>query len=85
MKTNNFPSIVIKNNSKSIDKPCLKMIINNKYEHPKLPLDIGPQAKRVTLDSVHSINSIAQWEMPLFEKPKAPSTLLTNNRMRKQL
>ena len=59
MKTNNFPSIVIKNNSKSIDKPCLKMIINSKYEHPKLPLDIGPQVKKVTLDSVHSINSIA--------------------------
>jgi hypothetical protein len=84
MKTNNFPSIVIKNNSKSIDKPCLKMTINNKYEqHPKLPLDLGPTVKKVTLDSVHSINSIAQWDMPPFERPKAPSTLLTNNRMRK--
>jgi len=59
MKTNNFPSITIKNNSKSIDKPCLKMMINNRYEHPKLPLDVGPQFKKVTLDSVHSINSIA--------------------------
>jgi hypothetical protein len=62
MQTNNFPSIVIKNNSKSIDKACLKMMINNKYdkyEHPKLPMDLAPAVKKVTLDSVHSINSIA--------------------------